>query len=83
MCCPANHTQADSTLQALDEAAIALQPGGLLSVLAYTGHPGGQEEYEAARQWFGGLSPAAWNAGSMQLLNRPTAPILLLAWKRC
>eukprot|EP00887_Chlorella_sp_A99_P006120 scaffold22.g6120.t1 len=71
-----------STLRAIAAACEVLQPGGLLSVMAYTGHPGGQEEYEAVRDALAALPPAAWNTGQMQLLNRPTAPVLLLAWKK-
>ena len=40
-------TEIASTLAAIDIALDWLQPGGLLSVLAYTGHPGGKSESEA------------------------------------
>ena len=32
-------------------AAANLAPGGLLSVLAYRGHPGGQQEADAVAAW--------------------------------
>lgn len=44
-------TQAASTRAALQAGLQFLKPGGLLSVLAYTGHPGGEEEAESVRQW--------------------------------
>ena len=40
-----------TTLAALEQALALLRPGGLLSVLAYRGHPGGQEEAEAVAAW--------------------------------
>ena len=63
-------------------ACDALRPGGLASILCYTGHPGGQEEYEAVRDAVGALPPSAWVSSEVRLLNRPTAPVLLLLWKR-
>lgn len=44
-------TSADSTLAALDQAVALLTPGGILSVIAYTGHPGGRREADAVRTW--------------------------------
>jgi hypothetical protein len=59
-----------------------LQPGGLLTVMAYTGHPGGKEEYDAVMALLAELSPAYFVTSEVKLVNRPTAPILLLAWRR-
>ena len=57
-------------------------PGGLLSILCYTGHAGGMEEYEAVQAVVGRLPPSGWVSSEVRLLNRPTAPVLLLVWKR-
>lgn len=35
-------TKVDTTLQALQAASNVLQPGGLISIVAYVGHPGGR-----------------------------------------
>ncbi len=43
-------TQASSTRVALQHACKLLSPGGVMSVLVYTGHPGGNEEAEAVRK---------------------------------
>ena len=48
-------TLTDTTLQALQQSADLLAPGGLLSVLAYRHHPGGREESEAAGEFLGKL----------------------------
>ena len=44
-------TKSDSTLAALDQSLKFIRPGGLLSVLAYPGHPGGQVESNGVREW--------------------------------
>lgn len=69
-------------LQAVQAALEVLRPGGLLSVMAYRGHPGGEEEYVAVQEAIAALPPSAWVTSQLQLLNRPTAPVLLLAWKQ-
>jgi predicted methyltransferase len=46
-----------TTLAALEQAREMLAPGGAISVLAYTGHPGGREEAEAVKAWAATLSP--------------------------
>ena len=50
-------TGINTTLAALEQARALLAPGGAISVLAYTGHPGGREEAEAVRGWARSLSP--------------------------
>ncbi len=37
-------TQIETTLLALEVSVQLLKPGGILTILAYTGHPGGKEE---------------------------------------
>ncbi|KAI7843363.1 hypothetical protein COHA_003059 [Chlorella ohadii] len=75
-------TQRSSTLAAVEAACQVLQPGGLCSILCYTGHPGGVEEYEAVKAAAGALPTSAWVTSEVRLLNRPSAPVLLLVWKR-
>lgn len=45
-------TQSASTLSALEQAAEWLSPGGILSVIAYRGHPGGEDENGAVALFF-------------------------------
>lgn len=42
-------TQMESTLIALSDAIDLLAPGGLMTVMCYPGHPGGDREAEAVR----------------------------------
>ena len=51
-------TRSDPTLRAINAALELLRVGGVLSVLAYTGHPGGAEEAYAVAKLLGELSPA-------------------------
>jgi 16S rRNA C1402 N4-methylase RsmH len=44
-------TRTETTLAALAASLKLLAPGGLLSVVAYTGHAGGREEAEAVKAW--------------------------------
>lgn len=48
-------TGVSTTLAALQAALTMLSSGGLISLLAYTGHPGGREEAELVKQWAGAL----------------------------
>jgi 16S rRNA C1402 N4-methylase RsmH len=45
-----------TTLAALEQARELLAPRGAISVLAYTGHPGGREEAEAVKGWANSLA---------------------------
>ena len=49
-------TQTDSTLPAIRSALEILRPGGVLSVIAYSGHPEGEDEAAAVRSLFRNLS---------------------------
>mgnify|MGYP000140783824 CR=1 FL=1 len=44
-------TTPERTRPALDAARELLRPGGMLSVLVYRGHPGGEEEAQAVAAW--------------------------------
>ena len=64
-------TRADSTLAALGALGDWLSADGVVSVIAYTGHPGGLEEAEALADWSAGLDPADWSAR----WTRPPSPV--------
>jgi predicted methyltransferase len=71
-------TQNPSTLAAISAALELLRPGGVLTVLAYTGHPSGAEEAEAAAQLlapFGAREERSEHDG-------PAAPRLFVVHKR-
>ena len=65
-------TRASTTLAALQLAwGTYLRPGGVLSVLCYPGHPGGQKEADAVEQWLADL-------GAKVTTTRSAGPVLHL-----
>lgn len=62
-------TTTASTMAALQSLLPRLAPRGVLTVVAYPRHPGGQEELEAVRDWAAALSPATHEAHHFQPIN--------------
>ena len=75
-------TEAETTLKGLNCAAGRLKPGGLLSVICYPGHPGGDLEAAAVEQWFTTRAVHHWQVARYGAIatHRP-APFLLLGSK--
>lgn len=69
-------TQADTTVQALVEAAEWLRPGGLLSVLVYLGHAQGPREASAVAGWLTELESRGhgWRVATHEVPGKPEAP---------
>ena len=73
-------TSAETTTGALDAAARALRPGGLLVVTCYPGHPGGGREAAAVAAWLeGAATRGARVSHYAQPFTRRPAPVLWLA----
>lgn len=53
-------TRTADTLRALGAAVAALRPGGILTVVCYPGHPGGEEESAAVVDWAESLDPGCF-----------------------
>lgn len=66
-------TRPDSTLRALTTALDLLAPGGVISVVTYSGHSGGDVEEQAVASWCRQL-PAQYSAAEFLLCNRPNRP---------
>ncbi|CAL1409391.1 unnamed protein product [Linum trigynum] len=76
-------TVPQTTRLALDAAKrILLAPGGLISLVVYVGHPGGRDELEAVEGFASGLPADEWSCCKFQMLNRPSAPVLVFLFKR-
>ncbi|XP_021751664.1 uncharacterized protein LOC110717317 [Chenopodium quinoa] len=75
-------TNSATTLLALKAAKELLLPGGIISVVAYVGHPGGREEYEIVRSFAAELPADKWVCSHIQMLNKPLAPVLVFLFKR-
>ena len=75
-------TLPETTVPALTAAAALLGAGGILVVVVYTGHAGGEAEEEAVHTWAATLDQKRFNVWeSRQVKRRPTAPWLLLVEK--
>ncbi|MEW5312808.1 MAG: hypothetical protein WDW38_004415 [Sanguina aurantia] len=74
-------TKTPTTVAAVEAALEVVCLGGLISIMAYVGHPGGVEEYEGVRDLIAGLSPSYWVSTEVRMLNRPTAPVLMMVWR--
>ncbi|MBI1345808.1 methyltransferase domain-containing protein [bacterium] len=76
-------TQAATTVMALEQAARLLRKGGIITVVAYTGHPGGLQETAAVENWMDGLSATEfeWKRCAVDP-ERQHPPRLLVVRKR-
>lgn len=75
-------TTTASSVRAIHAAVGFLRPGGILTVLAYTGHCGGAEEAEAIRVLLASQSPVEYKFREVTIPAGRTAPPKLFALKR-
>lgn len=72
-------THPDSTLPALNAAIALLKPRGILTLIVYPGHEGGQPESVAVLNWASKLSQEHYHVLSYRFLNRGSVPSYLIA----
>lgn len=70
-------TQQATTLTALKGVLSMLSPGGMISILAYTGHPGGKEEYKMVREFIHQLPDDQFFCAQTPDKYQPGTPALL------
>lgn len=76
-------TRLVSTLSALSQSLSILAEDGLLSVVAYRAHEGGEAETQAILEWATGLDDRLWHVARYDLPNiRSRPPILMAIHKR-
>lgn len=75
-------TQPDSTIRALDAATRLLRPRGILTVVLYPGHPGGESEAAAVEAWAAALPASVGQTVIYRQLQRPAAPYLIALDKK-
>jgi len=75
-------TKSSETLVALEAAAALIRKGGILSIVCYSGHSGGDDEADAVESWMTGLGARGWRVAKYGALGtkRP-APFLLIGSK--
>jgi ubiquinone/menaquinone biosynthesis C-methylase UbiE len=73
-------TSTSTTIRALSASVRLLQPRGVLTVLAYPGHPGGEDETRAVQEFLGTLDSAQFqNQTVLADSTSPRAPRLFIA----
>jgi predicted methyltransferase len=72
-------TTPETTLPALDAALQVLRPGGVVTVVLYTGHEGGAEEAAAVEAWAADLPQERFRALSYRFVNQRNDPPRLTA----
>ena len=76
-------TQEATTVKALDAAIDYLRPGGILTILAYPGHPGGEAETGAIVEWMNQLPASEFKTETiLARSSAPTAPRLLIVTRQ-
>jgi ribosome-associated protein YbcJ (S4-like RNA binding protein) len=75
-------TKTAETLRGLRQAERLLTPGGIMTIIAYRGHAGGEEEELAVRAWFEQLLSTEYQKTRSQSdAANPTAPVLYVIRK--
>jgi 16S rRNA C1402 N4-methylase RsmH len=72
-------TTAESTLPALEAAFELLRPGGIITVVVYPGHPGGEREAAAVTEWFESRPQSMAQSFCYRFMNQRNSPPFLLA----
>lgn len=72
-------TIADTTIRALDATLRLLRSGGILTIVIYPGHPGGDTESGAINSWAAQLQHNDYQVISYQFLNVSADPPYLIA----
>ena len=74
-------TRTVTTIRALDAAILLLQAGGVITVIAYRGHPGGLDETDAVRNRLAQLPADAFEVQELPSSELPASPVLFVATK--
>jgi predicted methyltransferase len=72
-------TRPESTIPALEAAVQLLRKGGIITIVLYPGHPGGQEEAEQVSVWAAKLLQREYQVIHYQFLNQRNHPPYLIA----
>ena len=75
-------TRPESTVAAIRVAVELLEPGGILTIVIYTGHEGGQEEAAAVESCCAGLEQERFSVIRYGFLNQRNQPPYLIAVER-
>ena len=75
-------TRRTTTVSAVASGVRVLRPGGVLTVVGYTGHEGGWEEVEAVMELVSSLDPREFTATNHSVVNRDNCPQLIAVHRK-
>ena len=75
-------TRRTTTVIAVASGVRVLRPGGVLTVVGYTGHEGGWEEVEAVMELVSSLDPREFTATNHSVVNRDNCPQLIAVHRK-
>lgn len=72
-------TKGNTTLMAIEASLNKLHPKGIISIVVYSGHEGGEQEKNIVEEYLKGLDITEWRVITWKQINgSTTAPYLLL-----
>lgn len=71
-------TESESTIESLRAAASVLAPGGMISIVVYSGHEGGTEEMQAVLDWGSSLDQQTFTVYTYEIVNQINRPPMLV-----
>ena len=75
-------THPDSSIAALEASLVMLRPGGIITVVLYPGHAGGDLEASSVQSWAAALSPQVAQSIIYRQLQRADAPYVIALEKK-
>ena len=75
-------TQAATSVASISRALPLLRKGGLMTIISYRGHDGGEEEFEAVQEVLSHLDPSVWRVTSNTNFVVKQSPVLFTAYRR-
>ncbi|MGI6453361.1 MAG: class I SAM-dependent methyltransferase [Syntrophomonadaceae bacterium] len=75
-------TRAADTVKAVDAAINLLIPGGIITIVFYPGHEGGQEEMEQVLNYLAGLSQRLLEINEIRFVNQVNKPPIAVLIKK-
>ncbi len=75
-------TRPETTIRALKSSLNLLSLGGVVTIVVYTGHPGGEEEWLHLEKYLNSLSQGSYNLLMYKFLNKIQAPFLIIIEKK-
>ncbi|MFS1511427.1 class I SAM-dependent methyltransferase [Chengkuizengella sp. SCS-71B] len=72
-------TQQETTIRALQHSLLFLEKDGIITIVVYSGHSGGEEEADAVLAWVQNLPQQYYQVLRYQFLNQKNNPPYLIA----